>query len=252
MPPMKSYPSFDAYLGEQVPRNQKIIAALRKFVRRAAPELTEAVKWGNGCWLAASEPIAYVYSDTECVQFGFVMGSKLNDPTRLLEGTGRFVRHIKVRSASDIDQVAFSALLKQAAQLRRPQSGRADRRHRRAVDAYIATHPVRVQRVLRRVRGIIRKALPGASEDISYGIPCHKLGGCAVYFAAWKRHWSLYPVTADVRAALGDALDEYEVSKGTVRFSLSDPVPVRLVTRIVKALRAGAAERQRTRRPRVR
>jgi len=125
---MKSYPSFDAYLTDQPPKNQKIIAALRRFVRSEQPELVEAVKWGNGCWLAGKEPIAYVYSDKEWVQFGFVMGSTLKDPLHLLEGTGRFVRHIKMRSVSAIDRQAFSALLRQAAQTRRPIDPRATKK----------------------------------------------------------------------------------------------------------------------------
>ena len=130
MSPMKSYPSFDAYLADQTPRNQKIIAALRTFVRGAEPDLIEAVKWGNGCWLAAKEPIAYVYADREWVQFGFVMGSLLKDPDKLLDGTGRFVRHVKVRSVSAIDRPAFRALLSQAAQLRRPLPRRAAKKAR--------------------------------------------------------------------------------------------------------------------------
>jgi hypothetical protein len=69
--------------------------------------------------MAGTEPIAYVYSDVGFVQFGFVMGSSLKDPRGLLEGTGRSVRHIKVRAAADIDRPAFAALLKQAMHLRR-------------------------------------------------------------------------------------------------------------------------------------
>jgi len=116
---MKSYASFDDYLEAQPPANQTIIRALRRFVKSVAPRLTEAVKWSNGCWIAGDEPIAYVYSDTGFVQFGFLMGASLKDPRGLLEGKGRSVRHIKVRAAADIDRPAFAALLKQAMRLRR-------------------------------------------------------------------------------------------------------------------------------------
>lgn len=117
MPPtkMKAYASFDDYLKAQSPRNQLIIRALRRFVSRVAPRLTESVKWGNGCWLGAKGPVAYVYSDSEYVQFGFFHGATLEDPKGLLEGKGQYVRHIKVRKRSDIDERAFTALLKQAA-----------------------------------------------------------------------------------------------------------------------------------------
>ena len=60
-------------------------------------------------------PIVYVYSSPDYVQFGFFRGSALEDPHRLLEGNGQYVRHIKVRKPSDIDKAAFRALLRQAA-----------------------------------------------------------------------------------------------------------------------------------------
>ena len=112
---MKAYASFDAYLADQTPKNKAIIRALRDFVKRAEPGLSEAVKWGNGCWVSKKGPVAYVYSATGYVQFGFFHGSPLNDPKGLLEGKGQYVRHIKVRDPSGIDKRAFAALLRQAA-----------------------------------------------------------------------------------------------------------------------------------------
>ena len=112
---MKAYASFDAYLKAQSPKNQTIIRALRRFVKRTQPELSEAVKWGNGCWIGSDGPVAYVYSDPEYVQFGFFHGASLKDPKGLLEGKGQYVRHIKVRKRSAIDEPAFTALLRQAA-----------------------------------------------------------------------------------------------------------------------------------------
>lgn len=112
---MKAYPTFDDYLADQTPRNQVIIRALRRFVKRVEPGLTEAVKWGNGCWIGTKRPVAYVYSDAAYVQFGFFNGSAWKDPEGLLEGKGQYVRHIKVRVRSDIDEPAFAALLRQAA-----------------------------------------------------------------------------------------------------------------------------------------
>src|SRR5262245_11373950 len=115
MAKMKAYATFDLYLADQPAKNQKIIRALRKFVRGREPKLEESVKWGNGCWLKGKAPVAYVYSDTDWVQFGFVRGSSLKDPKHLLEGNGEYVRHIKVRKVADIDEAAFGALLRQAA-----------------------------------------------------------------------------------------------------------------------------------------
>ena len=111
---MKAYASFDEYLAGQTPRNQAVIRALRTFVKRVAPQLQESVKWGNGCWLQGKAPVAYVYSAPDHVQFGFFGGSALKDPMGLLNGKGKFVRHIKVGKRSDIDEIAFGALLRQA------------------------------------------------------------------------------------------------------------------------------------------
>jgi uncharacterized protein YdhG (YjbR/CyaY superfamily) len=114
----------------------------------------------------------------------------------------------------------------------------------KSVDEYIATHPADLQAILQRVRSTIRKAVPGAEEVISYQIPTYRLhGGYVVYFAGWKEHYSLYPATAHLVAALKDDLAPYEVGKGTIRFPLSQPVPVKLIGRIAKFLAKEAAER---------
>jgi hypothetical protein len=112
---MRAYASFDQYLAGQAPRNQGVIRALRKFVKRVAPQLQESVKWGNGCWVQGTVPVAYVYSAHDHVQFGFFGGSALRDPSGLLKGEGKFVRHTKVCKRSEIDERAFGALLRQAA-----------------------------------------------------------------------------------------------------------------------------------------
>ena len=114
------------------------------------------------------------------------------------------------------------------------------------VDGYIARQPREVQPVLRRVRSIIRKVLPKAEETISYQIPTYRLHGqYVVYFAGWKHHWSLYPITESIRQALGPALSPYDFSKGTVRFPLAEPVRTQLVQRIVRELAKAAEARSR-------
>jgi uncharacterized protein YdhG (YjbR/CyaY superfamily) len=114
------------------------------------------------------------------------------------------------------------------------------------VDGYIARQAREARPVLRRVRSIIRKVLPRAEETISYQIPTYRLHGQnVVYFAGWKRHWSLYPMTEPVRQALGPALSRYEFSRGTLRFPLAEPVPTRLVQRILRALAKAAEGRSR-------
>jgi uncharacterized protein YdhG (YjbR/CyaY superfamily) len=115
----------------------------------------------------------------------------------------------------------------------------------KSVDEYIASHPQAVRLILRRVRSAIRKAVPGAQELISYKIPTYKLhGGPVLYFAGWKQHYSLYPATERVVAAFSDELAPYQVSKGTIRFPLSKPVPVKLIERIAKFRAKDVAERE--------
>ena len=113
------------------------------------------------------------------------------------------------------------------------------------IDEYIAGFPPAVQRVLKRVRRTIRKALPAADEGISYQIPTYKLHGRYVlYFAGWKQHYSLYPSTDRLVAAFRDELAPYEVNnKGTIRFPLSEPVPVKLIEGIAKFRAKEVAER---------
>jgi uncharacterized protein YdhG (YjbR/CyaY superfamily) len=114
-----------------------------------------------------------------------------------------------------------------------------------SVDDYIASQPGTVQVVLERVRSTIRKAVPKAEEVISYNIPAYKLRGRPVlYLAGWKRHYSLYPCTGHLVAAFKEELAPYEVNnKGTIRFPLSEPVPVKLIERIAKFRAKGVSGR---------
>jgi uncharacterized protein YdhG (YjbR/CyaY superfamily) len=105
----------------------------------------------------------------------------------------------------------------------------------KSVNEYVASKSAEVQRVLKAVRSTIRKALPQAEEAISYQIPTYRLNGVPVlYFAGWKEHYSLYPVGSALLAEFKDELDSYEVAKGTIRFPLSEPVPLKLIARIAK------------------
>jgi uncharacterized protein YdhG (YjbR/CyaY superfamily) len=118
----------------------------------------------------------------------------------------------------------------------------------KSVDDYLASQPDAVQGILGLVRSAIRKALPGADEVISYRIPTYKLhGGAVLYFAGWKQHYSLYPASERLVAAFEDELATYKVNKGTIRFPLSVPVPVKLIERIAKFRAKEAADRSKTR-----
>lgn len=118
----------------------------------------------------------------------------------------------------------------------------------KSVDEYIASQPEAVQRVLECVRSAIRKAIPAAEEVISYKIPAYKLHGFPVlYFAGWKRHYSLYPVNERLVSAFQKELALFEVHKSTIRFPLAQPVPARLIGEIAKFRAKEVAEREKAR-----
>lgn len=104
------------------------------------------------------------------------------------------------------------------------------------VRAYLAALPPDARRILKKIRETVIAAAPGATEHFSYGIPGFRLEGkTLVWYAGWKQHVSMYPMTAAIKRANAAALKTYEVSRGTIRFPLTAPPSARLVTRLVKA-----------------
>jgi uncharacterized protein YdhG (YjbR/CyaY superfamily) len=113
-----------------------------------------------------------------------------------------------------------------------------------SVNDYLEAQPVSRRAVLKAVRSAVRRALPRAEEGIAYDMPTYRIDGQSVlHFAAWRRHYSLYPVTPAVISALGRAASEYEVEKGTIRFGWTEPVPEALIERIARARGAECAGR---------
>lgn len=105
----------------------------------------------------------------------------------------------------------------------------------KSVDEYISAFPEDTQAALRQLRGAIRKALPEATEVLSYNMPAYKLGDRpVVWFAGWKSYYSVYPLTSGLFDAFKDELGPYKASKSTLRFPLSQPVPLKLIERIAK------------------
>lgn len=103
------------------------------------------------------------------------------------------------------------------------------------VDDYFALLPARALRMMEQVRDAIRAALPEAEEVIAYDMPTYKIGlRNVIHFAAWKRHYSLYPVGNLVVETLGAELSGVEIDKSTLKFTFDEPVPVELIGKIVK------------------
>jgi uncharacterized protein YdhG (YjbR/CyaY superfamily) len=101
------------------------------------------------------------------------------------------------------------------------------------IDEYIAGFPQDIQLKLGEIRRVIKAAAPEAREAISYGMPAFKLNGVLVYFAAFKDHIGFFPTGSGV-SHFEKELEPYHTSKGTVRFSLDKPLPLGLITKIVK------------------
>ncbi|HUQ42653.1 MAG TPA: DUF1801 domain-containing protein [Candidatus Limnocylindrales bacterium] len=102
------------------------------------------------------------------------------------------------------------------------------------VPAYIAAAPKQARPLLRQLRRVIRAAAPKAVEKISYGIPFYEYKGRLIYFAGYERHVALYAAwPKDPKYT--KQLERYRASKATVRFNIDEPLPLALITKVVKA-----------------
>ncbi|SDF76492.1 Uncharacterized conserved protein YdhG, YjbR/CyaY-like superfamily, DUF1801 family [Dyadobacter soli] len=104
-----------------------------------------------------------------------------------------------------------------------------------SIDEYIASFPEDVQQILQEIRAVIRDAAPDATETISYDMPTFNLNGTyLIYFAGWKKHVALYPVSGSIAEALSTELSGYKGTKGSVHFPLNKPMPLDLIRKITK------------------
>jgi hypothetical protein len=115
---MKSFETFDDWLDAQGAPQQKIVAPLRKLATRVSKKLVETVKWGNGCWELDDLPIAFAHAENGHIQFGFFGGALLEDPKRVLSGSAKYVRSVKLHAPSDVDNATLTGLFKQALKVR--------------------------------------------------------------------------------------------------------------------------------------
>jgi uncharacterized protein YdhG (YjbR/CyaY superfamily) len=113
------------------------------------------------------------------------------------------------------------------------------------VDEYLAGLPEDRRGPMEQIRSAIRAAAPEAEEVISYKMPAFKLDGrFFVSYDAYKAHYSLFPWSDRMLAALGDEIAPYAKGRGTIRFPAGQPIPTDLIRRIVAIrLEEHAAER---------
>ena len=101
------------------------------------------------------------------------------------------------------------------------------------VDEYIQAQSGRARELLVEMRETIKRAAPDATEKMSYGIPTFFFHGNLVHYAAFKNHIGFYPAPRGIEAFEAE-LQAYKGGKGTVKFPLDQPLPLDLITRIVK------------------
>jgi len=101
------------------------------------------------------------------------------------------------------------------------------------IDEYISGFPEEIQILLEQVRATIKQAAPEAEEAIKYAMPTFVLNGNLVHFAAFKNHIGFYPVPSGIEAFKKE-LSVYKGAKGSVQFPLNQPMPLELITKIVK------------------
>ena len=104
----------------------------------------------------------------------------------------------------------------------------------KSTDEYTSSFPEETQILLQEVRETIKNAAPNANESISYGMPAYKLNGkVLVYFAGYKNHIGFY-ATPTGHTEFTEELAKYKQGKGSVQFPINEPMPLDLITKIVK------------------
>lgn len=101
------------------------------------------------------------------------------------------------------------------------------------VETYIDGFPPEVQKKLHQLRSVIKKAAPKAEESISYMMPAYKFHGPLVYFGGYQKHIGFYPTGSGI-APFKKEIEMYKSSKGAVQFPLDQPLPLKLIEKMVK------------------
>ncbi len=118
------------YVRDENPDLRKVARGLRSFVKKTVPDTRETVNaWGIPTF-EAPDPFCFYMAGKNHVTFGFHFGTSLNDPENLLEGTGKNIRHVKLRTLADLEQKSLRELVLAAARLKgkTPMKGMSGRR----------------------------------------------------------------------------------------------------------------------------
>ncbi|HMF33508.1 MAG TPA: DUF1801 domain-containing protein [Candidatus Lokiarchaeia archaeon] len=102
-----------------------------------------------------------------------------------------------------------------------------------SIEEYIGSYPEHVQEKLTELRNLIKEIVPDSQEKISYQMPAFDLNGILVWFGGFSNHIGFYPKASGI-TAFEDELTHYKHSKGSVQFSIGEPLPIELIQKIVK------------------
>jgi uncharacterized protein YdhG (YjbR/CyaY superfamily) len=102
-----------------------------------------------------------------------------------------------------------------------------------SIDEYIESFPQETQKILQEIRATIKAVAPQAEEKISYQMPTFHLNGNLIHFAAFKNHIGLYPTPSGTEA-FKEEIAKYKSAKGSIQLPIDEPMPLKLISRIVK------------------
>jgi uncharacterized protein YdhG (YjbR/CyaY superfamily) len=103
------------------------------------------------------------------------------------------------------------------------------------VDTYLAALPQSQRVELEKIRSIVKHMVPDSEELISYKMPTFKYKGKSlIHFAAFTNHMSLFPASGRITEKLGDKLADFKTSKGTLQFTVEQPIPEAIIVKIIQ------------------
>ncbi len=256
-------PAVEAWLRKKRPDLAALARRWFRQLRGCGRDVRELMHDGCPTACVGDAAFAYVGVYRAHANVGLYHGAELEDPQGLLEGTGKRMRHVKLRPGVEVDGAALSALIREAyadikariaaeqpdaaASTRRgsgpaarpDEAGRTGKSVTTAasvptsIDDYIAAAAPAARPLLKEIRRVVRAAAPDAEELISYRMPAFRQQGILIYFAAFKHHVGVFPpVSGDAR--LEQALAPYAGPKGNLKFPMDRPLPSALIRRIVK------------------
>ncbi len=256
-------PAVEIWLRMQRPELAALARRWFRQLRGCGRDVRELMHDGCPTACVGDAAFAYVGVYRAHASVGFYHGAELEDPQGLLEGTGKHMRHVKVRPGVGVDRAALSALIHRAyADIKariaaeQPDAAASTRRGSgpaappdeagprgksvtatasvpTSIDEYIAAAAPAARPHLTEIRRVVRAAAPDAEELISYRMPAFRQQGILIYFAAFKHHVGVFPpVSGD--AKLEQALAPYAGPKGNLKFPMDRPMPSALIRRIVK------------------